>query len=279
MSRSVEDNPRLLRVIAGPDGVDPRQHVPDNYSLDLSGGVDSIRISIVDEGFGSGSMADVADLVRATVGRTAKFGVTVKETSIPLHSEGMTIWLPIILEGTLAALLADGAAPGVGGLHMPDFVRRLGSWKRNPNALSDVLRVLLVAGRAIVSRQGNVGYATAHQMGRHLTAAYNKALAEADVLAMPTLMRTPSRIPAPGASLEERFSHAVETVTNTAPFNLTGHPALSLPVGMVDGLPVGLMLIGRHFEEGTIYRIAAVIEEMIGGPPPVVMPDRLKDSS
>jgi amidase len=96
---------------------------------------------------------------------------------------------------------------------------------------------------------------------------------------MPTLMRTPSRIPAPEASLEDRFSHAVETVTNTAPFNLTGHPALSLPVGMVDGLPVGLMLIGRHFEEGTIYRIAALIENMIGGPPPIVTPDGLKDGS
>jgi amidase len=148
MSRSVEDNARLLRVIAGADGVDPRQRIPGNYSLDFRGVVDSLRISLVAEGFGSGSMVDVADLVRVTVGRTANFGITVKETSIPLHSEGMTIWLPIILEGTLASLLADGAPPGVGGLHMPDFVRRLGSWKRNPQALSDVLRVLLVAGRA-----------------------------------------------------------------------------------------------------------------------------------
>jgi amidase len=47
---------------------------------------------------------------------------------------------------------------------------------------------------------------------------------------------------------------------NTAPFDATGHPAMSLPCGMSDGLPVGLMLIGKHFDEYTIYRAAAAFE-------------------
>ena len=48
---------------------------------------------------------------------------------------------------------------------------------------------------------------------------------------------------------------------NTAPFDVTGHPAMSVPCGMSDGLPVGLMLIGRHYDESTIYRAAHAFEQ------------------
>ena len=50
-------------------------------------------------------------------------------------------------------------------------------------------------------------------------------------------------------------------ITNTAPFDITHHPAMSVPCGMVDGLPVGLMLVGRHFDEMTIYRAAHAFEQ------------------
>jgi amidase len=271
MSRSVADNSRLLAVIAGADGLDPRQRVPVGYSPTFSAGPAGLRVGVVSEGFGgSEAMPEVGALVRDTVARATHLGVAVAEISIPMHADGLAIWMPVILEGTLAALLADGAPPGVGGFYMPDFVRRLSAWKRRPEDLSDVLRVLLVAGRAITARQGNFGYATAHNLGRRLAAAYDAALSQYDILAMPTLKRTASPLPAPNAGLEERFARAVETVTNTAPFDLTGHPALSLPVGAIHGLPVGLMLIGRRFEEATLYRLAAAIEDLVGGPPPVV---------
>jgi amidase len=51
-------------------------------------------------------------------------------------------------------------------------------------------------------------------------------------------------------------------IGNTAPFDITHHPAMSLPCGMVDGLPVGLMLVGRMFEEATIYRAAHAFEQI-----------------
>ena len=64
-----------------------------------------------------------------------------------------------------------------------------------------------------------------------------------------------------GASREEVCARAFEMITNTAPFDITHHPAMSVPCGMVDGLPVGLMLIGRHFDEPTIYRAAHAFEQ------------------
>ena len=54
-----------------------------------------------------------------------------------------------------------------------------------------------------------------------------------------------------------------DTVPNTAVFDATGHPALTIPCGLSDGLPVGLMLVGRHFDEATIYRAAYAYEQSV----------------
>ena len=63
------------------------------------------------------------------------------------------------------------------------------------------------------------------------------------------------------ASREEYVARALEMIANTAPFDITHHPAMSLPCGMADGLPVGLMLVGRHFDESTIYRATHAYEQ------------------
>ena len=206
--------------------------------------------------------------------REAFMGLSLKasDISIPLHVDGPAIWLPVILEGTLAGMLGNGAPPGIGGSHLVDLYRRLAVWKTRGNELSDVLRVLLVAGQVVTRRQGNLGYAMAQNLARRLREAYDTGLRDVDLLAMPTLCRTAAALPAADASLAERFARAVETVTNTAQFNLTGHPALTIPCGKADGLPIGLMLVGRRFEEGKLYSVAAAIEAHLGGPPPLVIP-------
>jgi amidase len=131
--------------------------------------------------------------------------------------------------------------------------------------LSEVMKVLLVTGEWLVRRGGASGYGKAQNLGRRLRAAYDRALSDVDLLLLPTMPRTAAELPAPGASREEQFEKAVETIVNVAPFNLTGHPALSIPCGAIDGLPVGMMLVGRHFEEKTIYRAAQAIESSLAG--------------
>jgi len=68
-------------------------------------------------------------------------------------------------------------------------------------------------------------------------------------------------IPPADASLELWCQRGFEMITNTAPFDVTGHPAMSVPCGMSDGLPVGLQIIGRRYDESTIYRAAAAFEQ------------------
>ncbi len=77
---------------------------------------------------------------------------------------------------------------------------------------------------------------------------------------MPTLPIVASEIPEDDADLITYITRAFEMIANTAPTDVTGHPAMSIPCGMSDGLPVGAMLIGKHWDESTIYAAAAAFE-------------------
>ena len=73
---------------------------------------------------------------------------------------------------------------------------------------------------------------------------------------MPTLPLKATLLPPPDASREEYVARALEMISNTCPFDVTGRPAATVPAGMSSGLPVGMMLIGRHWEDGTVLRAA-----------------------
>ena len=99
-------------------------------------------------------------------------------------------------------------------------------------------------------------FAKSQNLTRQLTAAYDDALRRYDLLLMPTLPMVAPPIPGPDATLALYIQRAFEMITNTAPFDITGHPSMSIPCGLSDGLPVGLMLTGKHYDEATIYRAA-----------------------
>ena len=77
---------------------------------------------------------------------------------------------------------------------------------------------------------------------------------------MPTLPMVATPLPADDAPVAEVLARGFEVLPNTAPFDCTHHPAMSVPCGMVDGLPVGMMLVGKMYDETTIYRAAAAFE-------------------
>ena len=93
-----------------------------------------------------------------------------------------------------------------------------------------------------------------------LKAAYDAKLATYDLLLLPTLPCVASKLPEKGAPLAEIIARAFEMVASTAPFDVTGHPAMSIPCGLADGLPVGLMLVAKNYDEPTIYQAAAAFE-------------------
>lgn len=268
ITRDVADNALLLEVLAGADGIDPRQSIPPgvdfDYTAALSEGIEGLKIGLLTEGFVMpGADAAVSENVRRAGRALEQLGATVSEVSVPFHAIGATIWLPVILEGTLANMLGNGFGPVGKGLYLPSLIDRMEHWRQRANEMSEVLKVLLVTGRWVTGQGNCRSYGKAQNLGRRLRAAYDEALAKYDLLLLPTMPRPAEKLPLPDASREEQFEKAVATVANAAPFNLTGHPAISMPCAVVDGLPVGGMLVGRHFEEKTIYRAAYALEQVL----------------
>ncbi len=264
ITANVADNALLLEVLAGPDGLDPRQVDVKTapYTQALDRGVDGLQIGVVQEGFGHAiSLPAVDAKVRVAADRFATLGATVDQVSIPMHRDGIAIWSGIALEGATEQMMkGNGYGRHWRGLYLPSLMRAHAGWRERADELSDTLKLAMLAGEYMAQHYGGLYYAKAQNLSRKLRAAYDQTLAEYDLLLMPTLPITATKLPPPDAPREEIVQRGLEMIDNTAPFDASGHPAMSIPCGNSDGLPVGLMLIGQHYDESTIYRAAAAFE-------------------
>ncbi|MBC7939149.1 MAG: amidase [Chitinophagaceae bacterium] len=266
ITANVSDNALMLEVLAGPDGLDPRQHAgreAQPYTELMKGGVKGLRIGVVSEGFGwDNSMPAVDAQVRKAAERFKQLGATVADVSVPMHRMGLAIWLPVAAEGATQQMMKDnGHGFNWKGLYVTSMVDWHAGWKARADELSEPLKLTMVLGEYFIKHYRGHFYAKAQNLTRQLTHAYDDAFKDFDLLLMPTLPITASKLPAPGASVEETVGRALEMIANTAPFDSTGHPAMSIPCGLADDLPVGLMLVGRKYDEGTIYRGAYAFEQ------------------
>jgi amidase len=264
MTRSVHDNALMLEVIAGADGLDPRQYAPktDNYTAAVNRGVGGLRIGMVKEGFGrEESERDVDDANRAAAERFREMGATVDEVSIPMHNMGTAIWTPIALEGlTNQMMKGNGMGTGWEGLYVTSLLDFHSNWRSRADELSDSLKISMMVGEYFQRHYRGHFYAKAQNLARKLREAYDQMLGAYDLLLMPTTPMKAQPIPAPDAPLSEYLQRAFEMLNNTAPFDTTGHPAMAVPCGMGDGLPISLMLVGKHYAESTIYQAAGAFE-------------------
>jgi amidase len=264
MTATVADNALLLEVLAGEDGLDPRQYAPKvaPYTEALGRGCAGLKIGVVKEGFAwPNSEPDVDAKVKAAAALLARLGASVEEISLPMHRIGKDIWAPIALEG-LQVQMMNGNGMGFNwkGLYTVGLLDAHAAWRERANDLSDSLKISMFLGEYFVRHYRGRYYAKAQNIVRRLKASYDAALASHDLLLMPTLPMKATPIPPADAPLALYLQRAFEMIANTAPFDVTGHPAMTLPCGMGDGLPVGAMLIGRHWNESTIYRAAAAFE-------------------
>jgi amidase len=265
MTATVADNALLLEVIAGEDGLDPRQYAPRvaEYSRALGQGVKELRIGVVKEGFGHpNSERDVDASVKRAALALGKLGATVSEVSIPMHAAGPAIWTPIALEGATELMMkGNGLGTNWRGLFATSLLDAHSAWWHRADELPDTLKVSMLLGHYFIKHYRGHFYAKAQNLSRKLRGAYDAALADHDLLLMPTLPVKSTPLPPADAPRELYLQRAFEMIGNTAPFDATGHPAMSLPCGESDGLPIGLMLIGKHWDEATIYRAAHAFEQ------------------
>jgi len=267
MAKTVADAALLLEVIAGEDGLDPRQvnvrTAP--YTEALTGTLAGLRVAVVQEGFGweGGVSEDVVDdSVRAAVRMLGELGADIKEVSIPIHRDGIHIWNAIAVEGATAQMVRGDALGfnwrGHYSLGMRDFYGR--ARRARANDYPTTVKLVVLLGQYMSDRYNGHYYAKAQNLGRTLRAAYDAVLDEADVLVMPTMPMRAMLIPE-NPDLPTYFRTALGMLQNTSPFDITGHPAITVPCGRADGLPIGLMFVGRHFDESTVLRAADAYEQ------------------
>ena len=270
MAMTVADCARMLEVIAGEDGLDPRQIGVQvtPYVEGLDRGPEGLRVGVLREGFELPGLSesDVDAAVREAADRLAGAGASVEEVSVPLHRDGLAIWNGVAIEGA-TDLMVRGDAFGTNhkGHYTTDLVDFYGRARRHrARDYSVTVKLTMLLGHYLSDRYNHHYYAKAQNLGRRLRAAYDEALANVDVLALPTTPMKAMRIPPAGASIGDVLTAALSNIANTAPFDVTGHPASSVPAAFSDGLPVGLMLVGRHWDDATVLRAGHAFETVRG---------------
>ena len=266
MTATVADNALLLEVIAGADGLDPRQYNVrvDKYTAALGRGVAGMRIGVLTEGFRFESCEpDVVQKVRQAAERLRSLGAIVEEVSIPMHVDGLPIWTPIALEGLVAQMMhGNGMGFNWEGLYTTSLLDAHANWRARANQLSRTLKISMLAGEYFLKQYRGHYYAKAQNLSRLLKKTYDQAFARHELLLMPTTPMKATPLPPQDAPLALYCQRGFEMLPNTAPFDVSGHPAMNVPCGLSAGLPVGMQLVAAHYNESTIYRAAHAFEQL-----------------
>jgi amidase len=267
MGATVEDVARLLQVIAGPDGHDPRQpavipHV--DYLGALNEGLRGLKIGVAKEGFDRPESDPESDsAVRDALARMAAAGAELVEISVPAHDQIFDIWAAIVMQGTAdLAFRAGTGGYGEGFCDMKLLDAFAQGWRERTDAISPSAMMSLLMGEDMSHRYWGRYYAKAQALRGAVRQAYTDAFGSCDLVAMPTIPFPALAMPATQAPIEEILAVALPMIGNTAGLNASGHPAISVPCAVRGGRPIGLMLVGRHFQDALTLRAAAGLEAL-----------------
>jgi aspartyl-tRNA(Asn)/glutamyl-tRNA(Gln) amidotransferase subunit A len=236
----VRDLAILLNAMAGRDVLDPHTKdvaVPD-YTAALTGEISGLRLGVPTNYFCEDVQPEVADAVAKAVRDLESLGAKPVPVEIP------------DLDGVLDCMLAIAMSEAA--------TYHQASLRRTPGLFGDETRLLLEAGEMMPATT----YINAQRARVAIKAAFRQAFRDVDVLVTPTQPSTALKI---GQSVS-RIGMREESVFGVsarfcAPFNISGLPAASVPCGIsMDGLPVGLQIVGKPFDEATVLRVADTYE-------------------
>lgn len=298
MATSIEDVALLLSVLAGYDGLDHRmtpetplrENVKDYLKI-LSDRVGEkkakgewtnseagkgLRVGILTEGWQIPTLTEeMASTVRKAANRFASLGAQVEEVSVPIHLDGPLIWTAATRPKMGPFGAANATPPALGyslpSLKPPPLTQR---WLDLMSVYNPAMVNVLLGSDYLSSKYHPASTAKAHSHVSQLQAAYDAALDKYDVLITPVTPTVAPPHPPAEYGVMDRIKLAAGNTANTCPFNVTGHPAMSIPVGWgrvtSDGeviagrkLPVGMQIIGKRWDEETLLYAASVWE--VGG--------------
>ncbi|BDG61248.1 Asp-tRNA(Asn)/Glu-tRNA(Gln) amidotransferase subunit GatA [Caldinitratiruptor microaerophilus] len=261
IAHDVADAALLFSVIAGHDRRDSTSAPNADRVAQFQPGPDTslagVRVGVPREFFAAGLDDGVRRAVEAAIQHLGSLGAEVREVSLP-HVEYALDAYYVIAPAEASSNLAryDGVRYGYrspGAESLLDMYLRT----RRDGFGPEVKRRIMIGTYALSAGYYDAYYKKAQQVRTLVVRDFQQAFAEVDVLATPTTPTPAFRI---GEKTDDPLAMYLADVY-TIPVNLAGLPALSLPCGRVDGLPVGLQLIGRHFEEPLLFRVAHAFEK------------------
>jgi amidase len=272
LARTVAGAALLLEVIAGGDWRDAQWVRAGPEAGDYNGasrnGVRGLRIAVVQESIDPSicESAVVENLSRATEALRDE-GADVGEVSIPLWRDGLSLFLPYVGHLFSDVFRSEGQGTGHLGAYDTDAMEAFARARRREGSLlAPQVKSWLIADRYVHDRYLGIPYARLHNARLALRRDITAALAQWDILLTPTLPMTAPKLltgDTPFAEISGRT--AAKLCYNTAPLNLSGHPALSVPSGTnADGLPTAVQIIGGHFADATAFRAAFALERATG---------------
>ena len=157
-------------------------------------------------------------------------------------------------------MYGNSAGTNCRGLLLPSMIDHMAQWRSRADELSHSLKLCMFIGEHFRQQYRGRFYGKAQNLMRKANAAYAAAFQNYDLLLMPTPPMKAQEIPPPDCSIDLYIQRAFENTGNTAPFS-GGLPAMNIPCGMSEGLPIGMMLVAAPYSESTIYRAAPAFEQ------------------
>ncbi|MHA6261142.1 Asp-tRNA(Asn)/Glu-tRNA(Gln) amidotransferase subunit GatA [Sporosarcina sp. CAU 1771] len=259
ITRNVEDNALLLNAIAGLDSRDSltsSMEVP-NYLSSLTGDVKGLKIGVPKEYMGEGVSPDVKNAVLEALKVLESLGATWEEVSLPHSSYALPAYY-LISSAEASSNLSrfDGVHYGFRTENAQDL-QELYRKSRGEGFGEEVKRRILLGTYTLSAGHYETYFEKSQQVRTLITQDFANVFAKYDVIIGPTT-------PTPAFKIGEKIEDPLMVYTNdvlTVPVNLAGVPAISIPCGFSEGLPLGLQIIGKHFDEATIYKVAHAYEK------------------
>lgn len=259
MAIDVETAARAMEVIADPLPGDGRADSDgrESFAADLGTDLDSVTIGVLENYFEGFATDTVVETVRDAVDDLESLGASVTSVEIPeLDHVGSAWWGVGPIEFAAAYLTNDvGLWRRRGGIE--SLATGFERVRRGTSAdIGTVPKEVILLGAHLLFNHGARHYARAQNLRTALTEVVDETLSEMDVLVTPS---TPTTALELGAFGNEEMPSPNESLT---PANVTGHPALSIPCGAVEGLPVGMQLIGDWYDDGVLFDVAYEYEQI-----------------
>jgi aspartyl-tRNA(Asn)/glutamyl-tRNA(Gln) amidotransferase subunit A len=254
MARSAEDCALLLNAMAGHDPLDSTSSevATDDYTAALGNDLQGLRIGLPGEYFGDGLDSATGACIDAALKELEAQGATLVDVSLPhSHLTIPTYYVIAPAEASTNLSRFDGVRYGH-RCDNPQDLHDLYTRTREEGFGDEVKRRILVGTYALSAGYYDAYYKKAQQVRRLIKEDFMACFEQVDILAGPT---TPGPAFALGAKSNDPVSMYLEDVYTLA-VNLAGLPGMSVPAGFVDDKPVGLQLIGRHFDESRLLNVA-----------------------